>query len=288
MVGRMEVRMVLAPYHAGSFGVRVGAGPIRLMDDGLEHALHRAGFDTSVCRIERVDEVEGEIGRSFELMRRIAAAVAEAREAGAFPLVLAGNCNSSVGATAGVGEPEAGLIWFDAHPDFDTPDEHRSGYFDGMGVATLAGRCWHALAATIPGFEPIAAGRIVYCGIRDFEPGQLEKVRACGIAAATGNTNARTDYLPALIAYLEALPLTSAMIHIDMDCLDISVGQANEYAVPGGLSAGELLRCLDAVCERMRPLSLTIASFNPDLEGADRISQAAIEAAVRVATFASG
>ena len=274
--------MIAAPYHAGAYNERVGAGPTRLLADGLEAGLRQAGFGTVLAMIPRVDDCEGEIGRTFEIKRRIAACVAAARAEGAFPLVLAGNCNSSVGVWSGLGAPEAGLVWFDAHPDFDTPDEHRSGYLDGMGVATLAGQCWRALAATIPGFAPFALERMVYCGIRDFEDGQREKVEAHGIRAAAGSVERTTDYVVGLERALDGVPFETAMIHLDVDCLDTSIGIANEYAAPGGLDAEQLLACLDLACRAARPLSLTVASFNPHLEGSDRISAAALEAVVRV------
>ena len=262
--------------------MRVGAGPLRLLDDGIEDALRAAGLSTSLEVIEPVDEFEGEIGRTFEVKRRVAVAVSEARAAGAFPLVLAGNCNASVGVASGLGEPEAGLVWFDAHADFDTPDEHRSGYFDGMGVATLVGQCWRALAATIPGFRPLVLDRLVYCGIRDFDPGQLEKVRTAGIRFVQGSADQKVDFAGGLERALKDVSFTGAMVHLDADCLDTSVGRANEYAAPGGLLADDLHACLEIVCSRLAPLSLTIASFNPAFEGSERISAAAISAAVRV------
>jgi len=277
-----DVRIIAAPYHAGAYDHRVGAGPTRLLADGLESALREAGFDTRLITIARVDDFEGEIGRTFELKRRIAAAVAEARAAHAFPLVLAGNCNSTVGVWSGLGDDEAGLIWFDAHPDFDTPDEHRSGYLDGMGVATLAGQCWRNITATIPGFRRFPTEHIVYCGIRDFESGQLEKVRAYGIRAVVGSVDRPTDYVAGLERELEQLPFDRAMIHLDVDCLDTSVGIANEYAAPGGLTVEQLLACVTRTCRAARPVSLTIASFNPHFEGSHRLSSAAIQAAVLV------
>ncbi|HWT12114.1 MAG TPA: arginase family protein [Allosphingosinicella sp.] len=282
-----EVRIISAPFHAGALNVRVGAGPGRLLADGLEQGLHSAGLATSLVIIAPVDDFEGEIGRSFEIKRRIAAAVAEARADGAFPVVLAGNCNAEVGTWSGLGDEDAGLIWFDAHPDFDTPDEHRSGYLDGMGLATLAGQCWRNLAATIPGFRPFDVARLVYCGIRDFGPGQWEKVEAAGIRAAVGSVESETDYAPLFEAALEDPPFERASIHLDVDCLDTSVGIANEYAAPGGLGVAELHACLAIACAAAQPLSLTIASFNPNLEGAERISAAAIDAAISVATAAA-
>lgn len=282
----VQVRIISAPFHAGARNERVGAGPIRLLDDGLEAALQGAGMQTNLSMISPVDDFEGEIGRTFEIKRRVAVAVAQARAAGEFPLVLAGNCNTAVGVAAGIGDPDACLIWFDAHPDFDTPEEHRSGYLDGMGVATLAGQCWRSLAATIPGFRPINLERFVYCGIRDFDPGQLEKVRSTPVRAVVGSKDSETDYVRQLEAQLDDLPLTHAMIHLDVDCLDTTVGHANEYAAAGGLTAEQLQACLDATCAKLKPLSLTIASFNPHLEGSSRISAAAISAAVTVAQAA--
>lgn len=281
-----QVQIIAAPFHAGVRNERVGAGPTRLLDDGIETALAKADIPASLRMISAVDEFEGEIGRTFEIKRRIAAAVAETRAAGDFPLVLAGNCNATVGVAAGIGDQSAGLIWFDAHPDFDTPDEHRSGYLDGMVVATLAGQCWHKLAATIPGFRPFGLNRLLYCGIRDFEPGQLEKVRSAGIRAVIGSKEQETDYVGQLEAQLEELPFANAMIHLDVDCLGTSVGIANEYAASGGLTSQQLQTCFDRTCAKVKPVSLTIASFNPFLEGSEHISAAAISAAVSVAKAA--
>jgi arginase len=176
-----------------------------------------------------------------------------------------------------------GVIWFDAHPDFDTPEEHRSGYFDGMGAATLTGRCWKAMASTVPGHRPLADSDLVYCGIRDFEPGQAERVRGSGIAAVMGSTERPTDFVEGLRTELARAAFDRAVVHVDLDCLDTSVGHANEYAAPGGLTADQLLDCIAEVRRRVRPVAMTVASFNPRLQGAERISaagRAAIVAAI--------
>ena len=73
------------------------------------------------------------------------------------------------------------------------------------------------------------------------------------------------------------------MFHLDVDCLDPSVGIPNEYAAPGGLGADELMTCLDHACARARPVSMTIASFDPRHPGAEAISATARTAAVQVA-----
>lgn len=69
-------------------------------------------------------------------------------------------------------------------------------------------------------------------------------------------------------------------VHVDLDCLDTRIGMANEYAVVGGLSGEDLRACLEVVGRRRVPVSLTVASFNPGLEGGERIADVAVDAIV--------
>jgi arginase len=276
------VSIIVSPFHAGVPEVRVGRGPRRLLEAGLPEILADAGLDAKIVEIGSVDSFEGEIGRSFEVKRRISAAVSAALRQGRFPLVLAGNCNASVGVHAGLGGKHRYILWFDAHPDLDTSDECLSGYFDGMGVATLAGTCWRRLAATIPGFSAFDLSNLIYCGIRDFEPGQREKVERLGIRAIYGTDAMKGRYADALEAELMALRAQPVLVHLDLDCLDISVGKANEYAAPGGLTAEDLPACMRRVVEQTRPVAMTIASFNPDLEGSGNIAAAGVAAAATI------
>lgn len=278
-----EIEIIVAPYHAGAFRERVGKGPHAILRSGLSDALKAQGFGVRVSEIGPVDMFEGEIGRSFAVKRLVAVAVRESITHDRFPVVLAGNCNTSVGVFAGLSDPDIGIMWFDAHPDFDTPDETVSGYFDGMGVATLAGQCWQSMMASIPDFASVSLDRFIYCGIRDFSPGQREKVEGYGIQAVFGDPKHTVDFPAELNPLLSILP-DRTLVHIDLDCLDTNLGAANEYAAPGGLSADQLVACVTAVCEHSQPAGLTIASYNPDLSQDNRIARAGIAAAIALVT----
>ena len=97
-----------------------------------------------------------EIARVIELDRRLSHRVRAARGRGAFPLVLASNCNSCLGSVAGIGSHGLGVVWVDAHADFYTPEDNLSGFFDVMELSILAGTGWAALREAIPGFGPVA------------------------------------------------------------------------------------------------------------------------------------
>src|SRR6478735_11713834 len=104
-------------------------------------------------------------------MRAFAKHVHAARTARRFPVVLSGNCLAAVGVIAGLGEG-TGVIWIDAHGDFNTPQTTTRGFLDGMTLATATGKCWVELANGIEGFMPVPEDAVVLIGARDLDPGE--------------------------------------------------------------------------------------------------------------------
>ena len=96
--------------------------------------------------------------------------------AGRVPIVLAGNCNSCLGTVAGLPAQRLGAVSFDAHADFDSPEDNRSGFFDVMGLSILTGGSWRALRESIPGFQVIREQDVVLIGVRDLEPYQRRRL----------------------------------------------------------------------------------------------------------------
>lgn len=121
-MGNMEkhpaVRTVFAPYDSGHSGLRMGAGPGHLWDNGLPRML-RSENRPSLTFVDVVPEADppAEVQVAFELDRLVSEQVREAVAEGEFPLVLSGNCNTSVGTLAGAGPEDLGIVWFDAHAD---------------------------------------------------------------------------------------------------------------------------------------------------------------------------
>ncbi len=168
----MEIRLLLVPYDSGQRNVRMGAGPEHLRAAGLEKHLAAQGHQVDSEVIEPASRNwRAEVQTSFELMRAVAKHVRAARTARRFPVVLSGNCLAAVGVIAGLG-PGTGVIWIDAHGDFNTPQTTTSGFLDGMTLATATGQCWGELAHSIEGFEPVPENAVVLLGARDLDPGE--------------------------------------------------------------------------------------------------------------------
>jgi arginase len=113
------ITIIFSPYHVGLRDHRVGNGPHRIRSTGLVQKLESLGVSVNFIEIEPVDNFEGEIGRSFEVMRRISTAVKDTLSKNSFPLILSGNCMASAAVACGLQERDLGFIYFDAHDDLD-------------------------------------------------------------------------------------------------------------------------------------------------------------------------
>lgn len=240
-------RYFTLPYDSGHRGLRMGAGPL--------HLVQRLSVEAE--EIAPASEWRAEIRTTFELYRALAARV---RDTDDFPVVLSGHCGASMGVAAGLGADDLAVLWFDAHGDYNTPDATESGFLDGMCLAVMTGRCWRNLASTIPGFTPLDPRRVVHVGSRDYSPGEREALLRDGV-----RMEPRFDRLDA----------ARILVHVDLDVIDASYGRANPYACEGGLSPEDVLRVIDEARRALPIAGLTIASYDPGCDADGRIAAAA-------------
>lgn len=277
--------MIAWPYDAGLAERGMGLGPTVLVcDEQFQAALGNAGWEPRVVRVPPVDESQPEVARVFALVRRLARSVAAARSRQAFPLVLAGNCVSCLGTTAGArSSGELGVVWLDAHADFDTPEDNLSGFTDVMGLAILTGSCWRALRETIPGFAVVDERHVVLVGTRDLEHYQRERVQGSEVQVVHGSIAAIQ-----LEESLDALrgQISRVYLHVDLDVLDTSVGRANRYAAAGGPDLDGVLAAIDATFARFNVAAAALTAYDPRVDETAAIASAAAAIAGRIAAHA--
>jgi arginase len=268
----MDIQLLAVPYDSGNRGMRMGAGPERLLDAGLERVLRENGHTVHTRIAELTADWQAEIQTSFELMRMLSAAVREARESGRFPIVLAGNCNTAVGTLAGLGAQSTGVAWFDAHGDFNTPETTRSGFLDGTAVAIITGRCWTQLAATIPEFAPIPDDRVCLIGTRDLD--SLESALLDESSVDIVEPGELRSSLPRALEKIRE-HVDSIYVHLDLDVLDSALAAANSYAISGGLTLEDLDHALAQIAARFRIAGLTLSAYDPAVDTFGHAAQAA-------------
>lgn len=307
-----SVSIIVSPYHAGLKDHRVGRGPHAILDAGLVEKIKERlpeDVDLKVMEIDRVKwvpkEIEGDIGRSFAVLRLIAEAVRKAREGQSWPLVLSGNCMDIVGVSAGLNQvtkqanPERGVgenasnaesevIWFDAHADLETTETTGSGYLDGMAASMLIGEGFGNLLSRIPGYRRLDEKQLVGVGFRDVSPAEMRKIQDKGIRVIWGSKQlGRREYtneLERLLTQPEGVAQgrKETVLHLDVDALDPSVGRANEFAVEGDLGERDLIECMDVIGQRRRLKAMHVASLNPEFEGWENVVDVTVKAIVKI------
>ena len=274
------VHVVSWPYHQSRPLVGMGRGPAELLErHGLRGELDRRGFAATVEEIKDSAE-RSEVARTFDLDRRLAESVRAARERGAFPLVLAGNCVSCLGTVAGLDPLDVGVVWFDAHADFDTPEDNRSGFLDVMALSILTGTGWQALRETIPGFRPVEERNVVLVGVRDLEPYQRDRLEASDV-----NAVADAPRMGEIASMVDDLTdrVRDVYLHVDLDVLDPEEGRANEYASPGGLTLERLLEAIAVIGEWLVVRAAAITAYDPEFDPDGKAARAAVEIAAAAA-----
>jgi arginase len=279
----MRLTLFEIPYDSGHFGARMGGGPLHLVERGLPGDLEHEGHEVRIVPVRLPDGFVTEVGAALEIQCQVANGVRSARSEGRFPLLFSGNCNASVGALAGISPEPAGVVWLDAHGDFNTPDTSLSGFFDGMALTVLTGLSWRGITGRIPGFEPVAPRDVVLVGARDLDPDEERLIESSGTAWV------RAGEIRALGPILDALSrrVPRVHLHIDLDVLDPSEGRANAFAVPGGLTVEEVVGIVEETARRFEVTSATLSAYDPGQDPEDRIVRAA-EVIVRAIAMAAG
>jgi arginase len=263
-----EIHVLSVPYDSAKPDVGTGQGPAAVLAAGLEDALRSEGHSVTREEVRISDAVEFEIARTFAINRRLAKLVAAAVSRGAFPLVLSGNCNACLGTVGGLGDGRRGVVWLDAHADFDTPDDNESGFFDVMALSALTGACWRRQTELIPGFRPVAEADVVILGVRDLEPYQRERYEASAMRTELG------AFDPGV---------TSAYFHLDLDVLDPSAGMVNRYSAPDGLTAGDVERAIRDTAARVPIRAAALTAYDPGVDPEGRIARTGANLAVAIA-----
>jgi arginase len=291
------VRIIGVPMDLGADRRGVDMGPSAIRYAGLADQLETIdrpctdGGDVAVPRPEETDPDAGTppSGRAKFLRetRTVCTDLAGAVEAtladGQFPLVLGGDHSIAVGTVAGLAtDREVGVVWFDAHGDFNTPATTPSGNVHGMSLAAILGEGQFADAdwAHTPG---VPAENVALVGLRDLDDGERALLRESPVSAYTMTD---VDQRGVTAVVREALDVatggTDALhVSLDLDWLDPDEAPGVGTPVRGGVSYREAHAALELVHRRAGDAlaGLELVEVNPILDRGNRTAELAVELA---------
>lgn len=167
-------------------------------------------------------------------------------------ITVGGDCAVSAAAVAhAAAGADIALVWFDAHPDLNSPATSPSGAFAGM-----------VLHSIVDG-GTVAAERVVLAGARSWDAGEQAYAAEAGIRAFGVD---ELDDPAALVEAVVATGATSVYLHVDLDVLDPAEFDGLLDPEPFGLTAAGLVTAIKAVTARLPLAGATLAAYAPGSE----------------------
>jgi arginase len=271
----MPVCLIDVPFAMGDDRHDASQGGRRLIDDGGRELFARRGIACRVVRVERRAPFADTASACLAVQREVATVVATAAGAGELPIVIAGSCDTAAGVLAGLPRERCGVVWIDAHADFNTPDSTVSGFFPGMALAIVTGQCYAAWWAQIGNAAPVPEDHVALLGVRDLSPAaERERLERSGMLRVAWVDRRPDGDIDATIAAL-ADRVDDVYLHVDLDALDPSIAPGIVDApVPHGLSLPQVDDVLGAVTGRLGVRAVALTTYTPsrDVDGATHAS----------------
>jgi arginase len=275
----MRVCLIQVPYMIGDEHHGGSKGPQRFVQAGAERLLAARGVAVTVERVEpseRGKPFRDHPTASLAVNTRLEPIVRRAMAAAQLPLVLAGSCDVSMGILSGFDHARCGVVWIDAHGDFNTPESTISGFFAGMSLAVIAGHCYRELWAQVGNSVPISEAATLMLGVRDLDPAERTRLERSAIQVVNWREGKPQADVPAALDEL-ARRVREVYLHVDMDALDPRVAPGVvDPPVPGGLSLEDLEAAIRATAARFRIRAAALATYNPDLDQGERTLRAGL------------
>ncbi len=286
----MHIRIIGAPMDLGADrrGVDMGASAIRYA--GLSEQLERLGHtvrdigNIAIPQPESHPEghphlkyLEPIVSASEELSTLVSTTLEEHE----FPLLLGGDHSISLGSVAGVARihKNIGVIWVDAHADFNTDETTPSGNIHGMILAALAG-IGNSYLTNASGWTPkIAKETIVIVGARDLDRHEQELLREHNISVFTMSDidqRGMTEIMKEAIA-IAGQHDNPIHLSLDLDSLDPREAPGVGTPVRGGLSYREAHLAMELVAASQRLVSMDVVEVNPILDSENTTAKLAVE-----------
>jgi arginase len=240
---------------------RLSAGGVEVADLG-DSPVWRWRPDTARPRAQNLAEVA-------RIARETAERVAHAREHSRLLLVLGGDCTIELGTVAGhVGE-DVGLVYFDVHPDLNTPTSVHEGALDWMGMAHALGvdgveRELAGIGARTPLLDDRQVLFFSY-GPDQATPFELEQMERRGLARVPVD-EVRADAESAARRAIDEFGARFArlLVHFDVDTIDFNEAPLSENTGRGeGLPFDVAMRALRVLVGSERLSALTVTELNP-------------------------
>lgn len=284
-----KLRIIGVPMDLGQNQRGVDMGPSAIRYAGLTNTLTAIGHsvrDSGNIHIPGVFSLKDTSFKERLVPIRQACKTAydmgkKAVRKGEIPIFLGGDHSSSIGTVGGVTHDDpVGLIWVDAHGDFNTPETSASGNVHGMALAALLGYGPTKLVDVGRPGPKISPDHVVVIGVRDLDDEEKVMLKSSGCTIFTMRDIDEIGMHAVLIKALAKFDyLPRIHVSFDMDVMDPIEAPGVGTPSRGGLTYREGQLIMETIADTNRLHSVDIMEINPILDVGNRSGEMAVSLA---------
>ena len=296
----MNIHLLEMPldFGASRHGSDMGPSAIRLagMKEKLESLGHTISNHSDIFSVspQEYEQVGNPKAKYLKPIAKACTKLAERVEKictdGEFPLILGGDHSIALGSIAGAAayakksNKKLGVLYVDAHGDFNTPETSPTGNIHGQCLAASAGLGLPELTNLYFDGQKVDPKNICFVGVRDLDAGEKQLMKQAGVTVFTMSDIERQGFA-AIVKQITVFFKTHAdCIHVsfDMDVLDPMFAPGTGIPLPGGLTNREALLLMEEMSATKRVMSAEIVEVNPILDVRNQTGALAVSLAARL------
>lgn len=287
---KTEIDLIGVQIDFGAAQKGVAMGPLAIRYAGLKDDLRSMGYTLR----DKGDIVPPEDGMSLRHMirfeqvnatnKQLYEEVSETLENGRFPLVLGGDHSIAAGSVSAVAkhyEPqgEIGVIWIDAHGDWNDDESTISGNMHGMPFSAVCG--WGPDSMVDFGQKPhfVPTAHCVQVGGHDFDEAEAARMKEAGMNVFTISAIDKRGMSEIMKEAIRIAGEGTVGIHLsfDVDAITPEYAPGTGTPVENGITAREAFLAVEMLAQSGKLISMDLVEVNPILDDKNKTGRMASE-----------
>jgi len=290
MSKKKTISVIGVPMDLGQGRRGVDMGPSAIRYASLKERIERLGYTVKdqgniqvpTAETHTIDNQKLKyLPEVLRVSEDLAASVSDALKADHFPIILGGDHSIAIGSIAGVTQhvKKLGVIWFDAHGDFNTEETTPSGNIHGMPLAVSLGIGNESLAG-VGGFAPkIRPENVVIVGARSIDGDERVLLKKHNVTVFSMH---EIDKLGIGKVMEEAIRIASngtdgIHLSLDLDSIDPDMCPGVGTPVLGGVTYREGHLAMEMLFQSGHVVSCDLVEVNPILDEGNLTARTAVD-----------
>ncbi|HMM70030.1 MAG TPA: arginase [Gudongella oleilytica] len=285
---KKKVDLIGVQVDCGASKVGASIGPVAIRIAGICEGIRKLGYELE----DKGDIIQPKGGASSEKLRNHESVISTCKslyestlislEQEAFPIAIGGDHSlaaGSISATLKHHKGKVGVIWIDAHGDWNDDKITETGNMHGMSFSAV---CGHGPDVMVDyGQGPVYADvtKCVQIGGRDIDAEEAKKMKAAGLNVFAIDTIDKLGMQEVMKRAIEIASNGTDGIHLsfDIDSLTPEAAPGTGTKVHSGLTIREAFLAVEMLNESGKLLAMDMVEVNPILDISNKTAKLASE-----------